>query len=269
MDGKETAFYLGSGQKLSHYSLAISQLKDFRGLEVGRLLLLRDVTEQKQAQAQIMEQQRVLATQNERERMARELHDSLGQVLSYTSFQVETAAKLFRAGQGADAAAQLDRLGNVVREAHADLREHILNLHSTASLQQPFFTVVEQYLDGFTSSYDIQTLLTLSLDWVISRFRRKRRCSSSASSRKRCRTRANTARPPGAGSVCMQEKARLAYRSKMMAVALIRSRWRIAGGLIMGCSSCRSAQYSWEAACRYNPSPGTGTQVVLEIPITG
>ncbi|MCJ7556195.1 MAG: sensor histidine kinase, partial [Gammaproteobacteria bacterium] len=115
----------------------------------------------KQAQAQIVEQQRVLAIQGEREHMARELHDSLGQVLSYTSFQVETAAKLYRDGQGVDAAAQLDRVGSVVREAHADLRETILNLHSTASLQQPFFAIVEQYLDGFTGSYDIQTHLSV------------------------------------------------------------------------------------------------------------
>jgi signal transduction histidine kinase len=106
-----------------------------------------------------VEQSRMMATQNERERMARELHDSLGQVLSYTSFQVESSAKLSRDGHGVAAAEQLDRLGSVVREAHADLREVILNLHSTPSLQQPFFAVVKQYLDAFTSSYDIQTHL--------------------------------------------------------------------------------------------------------------
>jgi hypothetical protein len=52
-------------------ALGISLLKDWRGLEVGRLVMLRDVTEQKQAQAQILEQQRVMATLIERERMAR------------------------------------------------------------------------------------------------------------------------------------------------------------------------------------------------------
>jgi len=82
-------------------------------------------------------------------------------VLSYASFQVETAAKLSRAGQGVAAAEQLDRLGAVVRGAHADLREVILNLRSTVSQQQPFFAVVKQYLDAFTSSYDIQTHLSV------------------------------------------------------------------------------------------------------------
>ena len=150
---------LGSGPDARQYAPALSPLRDFRGLLLGYLLVLRDVTEQRRAQAQALEQQRVLTIQNERERMARELHDSLGQVLSYTSLQVETAAQLARDGQGASAAAQLERLGSVVREAHADLREHILNLHSAASLEKPFFSDARQYLDGYTRSYDIRTLL--------------------------------------------------------------------------------------------------------------
>jgi PAS domain S-box-containing protein len=160
-DRVEMQFTLSAGQIRRFYMLSTSMLKDFRGMEVGHLLLLQDVTELKLAQAQIVEQSRVMATQNERERVARELHDSLGQVLSYASFQVETAAKLSRDGQAVAAAEQLDRLGSVVRGAHADLREVILNLHSTASLQQPFFTVVRQYLDAFTSSHDIQTHLNV------------------------------------------------------------------------------------------------------------
>jgi signal transduction histidine kinase len=121
--------------------------------------MLRDITEQKQSQARILQQQRVLATQAERERMARELHDSLGQVLSYASLQVETAEQLSLEGQGEAAAAQLNRLGSVVRDAHADLREYILNLHATSSLEQPFFPTVKQYLDSFTRSYNIVTRL--------------------------------------------------------------------------------------------------------------
>lgn len=152
------------------YTLSISPLKDFRGLVAGYLLMLRDITMQKQAQAQILEQQRALATQDERERMARELHDSLGQVLSYASLQVQTSARLSRDGQGELAGEQLDRLDSVVREAHADLREVILNLRSTTSLQQPFFTAVKQYLEGFTSNYDIQTSLDVPAEFAYESF---------------------------------------------------------------------------------------------------
>lgn len=50
-----------------------------------------DVTEQKQAQALLMEQQRALAMLQERDRVARELHDSLGQVLGYVKMQAQAA----------------------------------------------------------------------------------------------------------------------------------------------------------------------------------
>jgi PAS domain S-box-containing protein len=42
---------IGAGQMIRHYTLEISLLKDWRGLTVGRLLLLHDVSEQKRAQA--------------------------------------------------------------------------------------------------------------------------------------------------------------------------------------------------------------------------
>jgi signal transduction histidine kinase len=75
--------------------------------------------------------------------------------------QVDAAAKLARDGQGATAATQLDRLGCIIREAHAEVREHIMNLRTTPALHRPFFTAVQQYLEGFTSNYDIQTDLTV------------------------------------------------------------------------------------------------------------
>jgi len=119
------------------------------------------VTEQKQAQAKLIEHKQALATLQERERLARDLHDTLGQVLGYASMQVDAAAKLAREGQGELAARQLDRLGVLIREAHAEMREYIMNLRTTPALHRPFFTAVQQYLEGFTSNYDIPTDLTV------------------------------------------------------------------------------------------------------------
>ncbi len=49
----------------------------------------------------------------------------------------------------------------MVREAHADLREQILNLASTGALERSLFTAARQYLDGFTRSHDIRTRLAV------------------------------------------------------------------------------------------------------------
>ena len=164
-DGMEVELSLGTERGLRDYTLTISLLKDWRGLDSGYLLLLRDITEQKRAQAQFIEQQQVLATLQERERLARDLHDTLGQVLGYASMQAEAAAKLARDGEVETATIQLDRLGSVIRETHADVREQILNLRTAPSLQRPFFTAIQQYLERFTSNYGIQTHLTIGSSW--------------------------------------------------------------------------------------------------------
>jgi PAS domain S-box-containing protein len=53
----ETEIELGNGEGTGprYYMVTNSLLNDFRGLKVGRLLLLRDVTEQKRAQQQVLE----------------------------------------------------------------------------------------------------------------------------------------------------------------------------------------------------------------------
>jgi signal transduction histidine kinase len=45
------------------------------------------------------------------------------------------------------------------------MREYIMNLRTTPALHRPFFTAVQQYMEGFTSNYDIQTDLTIGSSW--------------------------------------------------------------------------------------------------------
>jgi PAS domain S-box-containing protein len=266
-DGIHTEVSLGSGQKARTCTLTISALKDFRGLAVGRLMLLTDVTEQKRAQALILEQQRVMATQNERERMARELHDSLGQVLSYTNLQVETALKLFQLGQGEDAAAQLHRLGGVVREGHADLREYILNLHSTASLQQPFFVTVDKYLDGYTCSYNIQTHLAVdshlgehpfSPETQLQVFRILQEALSNARKHGQARqVQVVFAREDGRARMTIQDDGCGFAPEEVL----------VSGEAHFGLRFMQERARQLEGSLLIQSSPGAGTQVLLDVPV--
>jgi PAS domain S-box-containing protein len=153
---------IGNGSEARHYAPSLSPMKDFRGLLVGYVLMLRDITERKRAQTQILEQQRSLAMLRERERLARELHDGIGQVLGYASMQADAAYQLIEIGQPEAAQTQLSRLAGVLRDAHADVREQILSLRAAPSQQRPFFDAVKHYLDGFSANYDVQTELTLA-----------------------------------------------------------------------------------------------------------
>jgi PAS domain S-box-containing protein len=152
---------VGAGPAVRHYALAITPLQDWRGLEVGRLLLLRDVTAQKQAQARLVEQQRVMATLEERERLARELHDSAGQMLGYVSMQAQAIRKWVQEGQAAEAEAQLTRLADAAQEAHADIRESIFSLKGGPAHEWSFLATLRQHLDSFQDHYGIRTELTI------------------------------------------------------------------------------------------------------------
>lgn len=157
-------FVLGDGPQARRYVPTLSPLWDARGLVVGYLLALNDVTEQRRVQAQIVEQQRALAALHEREQLARELHDTVGQVLGYASLQTGTVGQLVREGQASVAARQLHRLEQVLQDAHADLREQILNLRAAPLLNDSFFAAIRHYITGVRDNYGINVSLCVDRD---------------------------------------------------------------------------------------------------------
>lgn len=160
----EIKFDHRASQETRYYTLSISPLKDWRGLEVGRLLMLRNVTEQKKAQAQIVEQQRALATLNERERLARELHDSLGQTLAATHLQASTAKLLFARGEAAQIGECLDILTDTTLQAEADMREYLLGTQTVISVEHPFFAALRGFLERYTRQYNLPVELSVPLE---------------------------------------------------------------------------------------------------------
>jgi signal transduction histidine kinase len=157
-EGTEIEFSLGTGKKQRWYLMTNSKLNDFRGLEVGRLLMLRDITEQKQAHAQLVEQQRALAMLQEREQLARELHDGLGQAFAFVNTQGQAVRRLLMRGDIATADAYVGRMVEVAREADRDIRESILGLRVTLS-EQGLFPTLDRYLDQYEKNYSIRTQL--------------------------------------------------------------------------------------------------------------
>jgi PAS domain S-box-containing protein len=154
----ELELSLGEGTSIRYYMLSNSLLKDFRDLEVGRLLLLRDITEQKRTQAQILEQQRSLAMLHEREQLARELHDDLGQVFAFVNTQGQTIHRLLLRGDISTADEYVCRLLEVARDTDVDIRESIMGLRVTTSEDGLLPTLIK-YLAKYERNYNIQTQL--------------------------------------------------------------------------------------------------------------
>jgi signal transduction histidine kinase len=119
---------------------------------------LRDVTEQKHAQAQILDQQQSLAMLREREQLARELHDNLGQVFAFVNVQGQTIRRLLSRGDLSTADEYVSRLLEVTREADVDIRESIMGLRTTIS-EYGLLPTLTQYLAKYEKNYGIQTRL--------------------------------------------------------------------------------------------------------------
>ena len=71
------------------------------------------------------------AVLEERERIARELHDGLAQVLGYINTQTVAVKKLLGSGKIHEAECELATMGELSREVYADVREAIVGLRAT------------------------------------------------------------------------------------------------------------------------------------------
>jgi PAS domain S-box-containing protein len=154
-------FKLNTGGTVYDYQLNIIQLKDWRKDHVGQLLLLRDVTEQRKAQAKILQQGRVLATLQERELLASELHDDLAQVLAFIDTQGQTVRRLLNRGEVEQADRYLARLIEAARGGEVDLRDSIRAMRQTLT-EHGLIGTLENHLAQFEKSHDIRTELVRS-----------------------------------------------------------------------------------------------------------
>ncbi len=145
----------GDGGPARRYRVERTPLHDRQGHGLGHLLLLHDITEERRTQALVVEHERVVATLQERERLARELHDSVGQVLGYVSMQTQTVMKWLSDGDGARALPLLARLAEVAQGAHTDVRESILALKAASADEWSFLPTLSRYLDDCRVQYGI------------------------------------------------------------------------------------------------------------------
>lgn len=83
--------------------------------------------------ARLHGQVQALAAVGERERIARELHDSLAQALGYVRLQAATAREALARGQDGVAETALGQIGDVAGDAYGEVREAILGLRSGGS----------------------------------------------------------------------------------------------------------------------------------------
>jgi PAS domain S-box-containing protein len=140
--------------------------------------IARDITERKraedalrqanlalaQSQAQVIEQHRAMATLAERERMGRELHDNLGQLLGAVSMQAQAARKFLADANFAQADAHLARLTTVAQNAQTQIRDYIAQLKSPTNTERRFFTLLANHLETLKNDFGLAVTLEIASD---------------------------------------------------------------------------------------------------------
>lgn len=96
--------------------------------------------------ATLHQQVRVMAITEERQRIAREMHDSLAQVLGYVNTKVQATSVLLENGRVEAATRNLDQMGTAARAAYADVREGILSLRTSLQEERGLVDTLAEYL---------------------------------------------------------------------------------------------------------------------------
>ena len=128
---------------------------------IGWIVVMTDITASRELDKKLIEQQRAYAALDERERLARELHDRLGQVMGYINVQSQTALTYLDSGQPELTRAALDYLSELSHTFMLDLREFLFGLRQRFDDTTDFYSSLQKYLAGFTSIYKLPVSIDL------------------------------------------------------------------------------------------------------------
>jgi len=110
---------------------------------------------------QLGERLQEMAVMEERERIAREMHDGLAQVLVYISTQARTIRHLLASGRLPEAEAQLSDVEEAARYAQADVREAILGLRVSPPRQGGLLASLGSYIQRYGEMAGLETELRI------------------------------------------------------------------------------------------------------------
>jgi signal transduction histidine kinase len=137
-------------------------LKQASGWRMGQAFLLEDVSEARLAEQLQTQTERAMATLQERERLARELHDELAQELALINLQAQLAKDLLALGQVEKAQEQLQILASEALRAQVDVRDEISKLLHRIAEGEDFLGALKRVLQAFqkNNGIDVQFVIT-------------------------------------------------------------------------------------------------------------
>lgn len=150
--------------KACWHDISVSNIIDRRGFRLGRLILFRNITERKKARTQILDQERTLAMLRERELLAQELHDGIGQAASAAHMQVACAREFLARGDTASVESCLRSLAEATQEVKKSVSDYLLGVKTGSSPEEGFLTGIQKYIEQYSRKYGIHVELVAPLE---------------------------------------------------------------------------------------------------------
>jgi signal transduction histidine kinase len=119
--------------------------------------------------ARLQGELQILAVQGERERIAREMHDGLAQVLGYVNTKSQAVEEMLVAGRVVEARRQLAELAEAARSVYVDVREAILSLSTPVPADRGVAAALEEYAAQYAESSKLAVRFGASPDAVRAR----------------------------------------------------------------------------------------------------
>jgi signal transduction histidine kinase len=98
------------------------------------------------------------AVMQERERLSRELHDGVAQLVAHLLLRLDTIKELVEANRPEEAEAELERLHGVADEIYEDIGESIAGLRTNVT-ERGLVRALQDYVDQFEERHQIPTSL--------------------------------------------------------------------------------------------------------------
>ena len=152
--GEEMLSGIVAPLKTSERTIGVILVADRHGTDLGeeQVKVLASLANQVSVaitNARLYEQAQHVAVLEERDRIAREMHDSLAQVLGYLTLKANTAKDLLASNSLVRAQQELQDMHNVAEEAYVDVREAILGLRDSIAPSLGLTGTLSEYLQKF------------------------------------------------------------------------------------------------------------------------
>ena len=133
--------------------------REFDEKDARFLATMGEVTSIAIANARLFERERQGVIVEERERIAREMHDGMAQVLGVTHLRLRALEASSDVRDLSDVHTEISNLADLCLEAYSDVRESILGLHEASRVDRALMESLRAYIEKYSKQSGIPTRL--------------------------------------------------------------------------------------------------------------